>query len=311
MRLVVNSFPGGFNWPLFVACDTGLFSREGLSVEVQSTAGSIAQMTDFAAGRCDIVLTAFDNIVAYVDGEGEAPIGAQPEFCAFVGCDSSFLNLIAAPRIASYDDLRGQRPSVDAATTGYAFVLYEMLRLRGLARGIDFQEERVGGTLQRFADLRAGGHPATMMSSPYDVLALAEGFRRLDRAIDVIGPYQGNVAAARRGWATRNEAAMVGFTRAWLAAITWLYDPKNLNDAQEILQRNVAGMNDDLARASAAIMLDPTDGFFRDGQLRADGVASVLALRKRYMPGCTASNDAARYSDLRYWEAAGGRNAPL
>jgi ABC-type nitrate/sulfonate/bicarbonate transport system substrate-binding protein len=311
MRLVVNSFPGGFNWPLFVACDTGLFAREGLAVEVQATAGSIAQMTDFAAGRCDIVLTAFDNIVAYVDGEGEAPIGAQPEFFAFVGCDSSFLNLVTTARIAAYDDLRGERPSVDAATTGYAFVLYEMLRRRGLVRGVDYQEERVGGTLQRFADLKAGGHPATMMSSPYDVLGLAEGFRRLDRAIDVIGPYQGNVAAARRSWAARNEPAMLGFARAWLAAIDWLYAPQNRNEALEILQRNVAGMSAELARASAAIMLDPADGFFRDGQLRADGVATVLALRKRYIPGCTASDDATRYTDMRYWEAARGRNVAL
>jgi len=116
--LRVNVFPGGFNWPIFVAQENGYFAREDLAVELQATTGSVAQMTDFAAGRCDIVMTAFDNIVAYVEGEGEAPIGAQPEFFAFLGSDDSFLSLVGAPGISKVADLRGRSVSVDAATTG-------------------------------------------------------------------------------------------------------------------------------------------------------------------------------------------------
>ena len=102
---------------------------------------------------------------------------------------------------------------------------------------------------------------------------------------------------------------MEGFTRGWLAAVEWLYQPKNRSEALEILQRNVTGMTAELARASADIMLDPQDGFFRDGKLRADGVATVLALRARYLPGCRASDDITRYTDMRYWQAASGGGA--
>ena len=49
--LRANVFPGGFNWPIFVAQENGYFARENLAIELQATTGSVAQMTDFAAGR--------------------------------------------------------------------------------------------------------------------------------------------------------------------------------------------------------------------------------------------------------------------
>ena len=48
-RLRVNVFPGGFNWPIFVAIEKGCFSREGIALELQATTGSVAQMSDLAA----------------------------------------------------------------------------------------------------------------------------------------------------------------------------------------------------------------------------------------------------------------------
>ena len=134
-RLCVNVFPGGFNWPIFVAIEKGWFTREGITLELQATTGSMAQMTDLAAGNFEIAMTAFDNVVAYVEGQGEAPIGAQPEFFAFLGSDNSFLSLVAQPDISRPADLRGRALSVDAATTGYAFALFDMLHQAGLEEG--------------------------------------------------------------------------------------------------------------------------------------------------------------------------------
>ncbi len=63
-KLTVNVFPGGFNWPLFVARDQGFFAREGLEITVQPTTGSVAQMSGLAAGKFDITMTAVENYVA-------------------------------------------------------------------------------------------------------------------------------------------------------------------------------------------------------------------------------------------------------
>src|SRR5438445_13666392 len=124
-EVAVNVFPGGFNWGIYVAQDKGLFEKHGIRVTVQATPGSVAQMTGLKEGKFDIAMTAVDNIVAYVEGQGEAPIGPQPEFFAFMGSDTGFLSLVTVSDVKTVTDLKGRTLSVDALTTGYAFVLFD------------------------------------------------------------------------------------------------------------------------------------------------------------------------------------------
>ncbi len=71
--VTVNVFPGGFNWPSFVGQQKGFFERNGITVMLQATPNSVAQMTGLAEGKFDIAITAFDNIVAYVEGSRRSP----------------------------------------------------------------------------------------------------------------------------------------------------------------------------------------------------------------------------------------------
>ena len=300
-RLRVNVFPGGFNWPIFAAIEIGAFEREDIRVDLQATTGSVAQMTDFAAGKFEIAMTGFDNVVAYVEGQGEAPIGAQPEFFAFLGSDDSFLSLVGRGEISDTADLKSRRISVDAATTGYAFALFDMLEAAGLRQG-DYTVVKVGGMAQRFADLCQGRNDATMLSTPYDLLAGAAGLRvlqKLDR------PYQGNVGAARRAWAMSHPHLVVGYIRAYVSAVRWLYDPANKAKACEILESYVPSMTQELAAESYARMLDSDCGFFREGRVEEGGVRRVLQLRSRYAAERRILNDPSKYVDFRYWERAG------
>ena len=198
-EVTVNVFPGGFNWGLYVAQDKGLFEKNGIRVTLQATPGSVAQMTGLSEGKFDIAMTAVDNIVAYVEGQGEAPIGPQPEFFAFLGSDTGFLSLVTAPDIKSIAELKGRTLSVDALTTGYAFVLFDILRRNGVNDG-DYAVAKVGGMVQRWTALRERKQDGTMLSTPYNILARAEGFTQIAQATKVIGHYQGNVAAARRAY---------------------------------------------------------------------------------------------------------------
>jgi len=170
--VTVNVFPGGFNWPIYVGQDKGFFATHGIAVEVQGTPDSVTQMTDFAAGKFDIAMTAIDNIVAYVEGQGQAPIGPQPEFVAFMGVDTGFLSLVASPAIKTIADLRGKTLSADAMTTGYAFVLYEILRRNNLDKDKgDYELVGAGGMAQRWKGLSEGRHHATLLSAPYKLIA--------------------------------------------------------------------------------------------------------------------------------------------
>src|SRR4029077_6525141 len=115
-EVTVNVFPGGFNWGIYVAQERGLFEKNGIRVAVQATPGSVAQMTGLSEGKFDIAMTAVDNIVAYVEGQGEAPIGPQPEFFAFMGSDTGFLNLVTVSDAKTVADLKVGSLSVDALT---------------------------------------------------------------------------------------------------------------------------------------------------------------------------------------------------
>jgi ABC-type nitrate/sulfonate/bicarbonate transport system substrate-binding protein len=261
-EVTVNVFPGGFNWAIYVAQERGLFENNGIRVEVQATPGSVAQMTGLSEGKFDIAMTAVDNIVAYVEGQGEAPIGPQPEFFAFMGSDTGFLSLVTAPDVKAIADLKGRTLSVDALTTGYAFALLDILLRNGLHDG-DYSVDKVGGMVQRWTALRERKQDGTMLSTPYNILAKAEGFTQLAQATKVIGHYQGNVAAARRSWAAANKDKVIAYIRGYVAAIDWLYDRSNRDEAVRLLRKNLPQMSQDLAERSYDELLDPEDGFFR------------------------------------------------
>ena len=258
-------------------------------------------MTGLASGEFDIAITGFDNVVAYVEGQGEAPIGAQPQFFGFMGSDDSFLALVAQPEISQVAELRGRTLSVDAATTGYAFVLFDMLERAGLEQGM-YSVRKVGGMAQRFDDLRRGGSSATLLSAPYDLIAQQAGMHILQR---LKPPYQGNVAAACRDWAEAQPGLVSSFVRAYVAALRWLATAANRAHACEILMRNVPEITPELALASHRLMLREDGGFSRDGLITPEGVERVLRLRSRY--GKRKLNEPGKYSDLRYWQLAFAR----
>jgi len=302
-EVTVNVFPGGFNWAIYVAQERGLFENNGIRVKVQATPGSVAQMTGLSEGKFDIAMTAVDNIIAYVEGQGEAPIGPQPEFFAFMGSDSGFLSLVTAPDVKAIVDLKGRTLSVDALTTGYAFVLLDILLRNGLHDG-DYSVAKVGGMVQRWTALRERKQDGTMLSTPYNILAKAEGFTQLAQATKVIGHYQGNVAAARRSWAAANKDKVIAYIRGYVAAIDWLYDRSNRDEAVRLLRKNLPQMSQDLAERSYDELLDPEDGFFRQGRMDMEGLKTVLDLRSRYGKPAKLLGDPMKYYDPTFYAAA-------
>ena len=73
VRLIV--FPGGFNWPVWVAQAKGLFAGNGIDVAVTPTPGSVYQLTGLVEGRFDMAITLIDNVSRfYREGQGEVPV---------------------------------------------------------------------------------------------------------------------------------------------------------------------------------------------------------------------------------------------
>src|SRR5215475_16220149 len=99
-------FPGGFNWPIRIAQDKGYFARGGIEVVLSPTPNSVFQITSLIDGKFDIAMTAIDNVIAYMEGQGAAPTSQTPEIFAFMGADNGFLRLVTIPEVKNYEGLK-------------------------------------------------------------------------------------------------------------------------------------------------------------------------------------------------------------
>lgn len=301
--LTVISFGGGFNLPLWAARDQGFFAREGIAFNLVITADSRQVFTGLMDGRYQLAMTAFDNIVAYQEGQGEVRFEQPTDFVAVMGSDDGFLSLVAVPEVRTVADLRGRTVSVDAMTNGFAFALREMLARGGVPES-EVKWARAGGTDRRYAALMARQHDATLLRAPFDLQARKRGFNQLATGREVLGAYLGPVAAVRRSWAQAHPQLVVHFIRAYRDAVQWLLDPAHRDAAQALLLANVPGMPADVARQSCELLLDPRTGFFPDVALDPRGVASVLALRSKLGDPPRPLTDPDKYLDRRYWRQA-------
>jgi ABC-type nitrate/sulfonate/bicarbonate transport system substrate-binding protein len=298
-------FPGGFNWPIWVAQERGLFSKHGITVDVAATPGSVFQWTRLAMGYSNLAITLMDNVVAYREGHGEVPV-LVPDAVAVMAADTRVLPaLVTVPEIKSYSDLRGRTLSVDAATTGFALVLVAMLEHGGLGKS-DYELVRVGGVTERFEALQRREHAGSLFNAPFAGHLSDLGFNILDTATSTLGAYQNHVVAVRRGWAERNRTQVVGFIRGFCEAVEWLYDPANRAEAFMIFERNSSQRGPDAAASAYAVLFDAETGFARNGAFDPEGIRQVLALRAKYGMPSKRLGESGSYCDLSFLEQALG-----
>jgi len=301
--LKVNIFPGGFNWPIWVAQEKGFYAKHGIAVQTINTPNSREQLTGLINGQFEIAMTAVDNLLAYREGQGAVPIDGSA-LVAVMGSDNGFLRVGARKGITSFEQLKGQQLSVDALTTGYAFVLLEVMERNGLLLNRDYTTVQAGGVLNRFNELNEGKHAATMLIAPFDVLAKERGAHILTDASAALGQYQGLVAGVRDTWASNNRPAMVGYIRAWRDALDWMYDPRNKDEAIAIFMKNVNGANRQSAETSYGILLDPKNGFARDAAINVAGVQTAVQLREKYGKPSKKLQPVQNYINTSYHEEA-------
>src|SRR5262249_26809602 len=110
------------------------------------------------------------------------------DLIAVLASDDGFLSISAQKDFTSVEALKGHTVTVDAMTTGFAFVLREVVARKGVPES-EVKFERAGGVANRFrAMLKNPSHAATTQMTPFELLAEARGFNTLVRARDVLEP---------------------------------------------------------------------------------------------------------------------------
>jgi len=303
MTINVIAFAGGVNLPSWVAERQGFFAKHGVAIKLTFTPSSTFLMTNLIDGNYDVGVLGIDNLVAYQEGRGDGKFTGTPDLVAFMGLNSGLLHLIAAPDVKTIADLRGKQLAVDAPTTGFAFVLREMIARAGLTDA-DVTYVRTGGGPPRLRALIEGKQAAALLNTPFDLQAVERGFTRLGSASQILGRYQGHAAVAQRGWIASNEAAVIGLMRAYGDAMEWLFDPKNREITEALLVAHDRGMTPALARPTYEALVDPKEGLYRNLALNIEGLRKVLELRNKFSTPPMNLTDPMKYVDLELYRKA-------
>ncbi|MDF2115919.1 ABC transporter substrate-binding protein [Roseiarcaceae bacterium H3SJ34-1] len=294
------AFGGATNLPVWYALEKGLFEKEGLRLTLDQTPGSKEQFADIMAGKYQFSSTAFDNIVAYTEGQGAVKYDGF-DVVAVLGVHSGLNSVVARPEIKSWTDIKGKTLSVDALTSGYATVLYQILQTKGIAKDKDYKVISVGSSDARSKSLRDNTAQMAIIGSPQDLAMQKEGFNILADASAELGDYQGSVYAIRRGYGKSNERETLAFMRAIMAAHDAVFADRA--GAIAVLGKRTRGFSPEDLNALYERMTGP-GGLSKGAALNPKGVDMVLKLRSVYGAAQGPTPPASRYIDTSFAERA-------
>jgi ABC-type nitrate/sulfonate/bicarbonate transport system substrate-binding protein len=272
----------------------GLFSGEGLGVDITLTPNSTAQMRGLSQGEFQLASTAFDNVLAWSGREG-AEIIAVAQIS-----DRTVLPVFVRPEIKNWSDLKGKKLAADAVDTAFALVLRRVLLANGLDlnRG-DYELVALGATGARLESMIKGDTFAGILSSPYDTKAEAAGMRRIGDSKEVLPDYPNTIWAVNREWGQKNRDMLVAYLRAWLAGMRWAKNPANREEAVKLVESELK-LNPKAAAASV-------EELSATGALNLPGLETVLKLRTEFGFKLNKGEKLATYYDTDYYPAAAGK----
>jgi len=301
----ICAFMGPETAPIQRAQEAGWFAAEGLEVTCIPATGSVGQMVGLVDGAYDMAMTAIDNAVAYVEGQGAVKPKNTADIVVFLGCATDPRPLIARPEIRGFAGLRGKRIAVDAVNTGFSFMLRKLLDDHGLGME-DYELVPVGAIKARWEAVRAGDCVAGLLGKADAAMAVGQGYIRLQGDPDPWDNYQGGVFMANRAWAETHREQVKGFIRAVLKGVDWVLDPANRPDLPDLLMRHLPHFNYARAQAEAAAdELQSPQSILKPGlPISREGFDVVLELRRRYGTPPAEIGRPEKYLDLSYYDDA-------
>jgi ABC-type nitrate/sulfonate/bicarbonate transport system substrate-binding protein len=272
----------------------GYFAGEGLDVDITVTPNSTEQMRGVSQGKFQIVSTAFDNVLAWSGREG-AEIIAVAQIS-----DKTVLPVFVRPEIKTWSDLKGKKLAADAVDTAFALVLRRVLLANGLdmTKG-DYELVALGATGARLESMLKGETFAGVLTSPFDVKAVAAGMRRIGDSKEVLPDYPNTIFAVNREWAQKNRETLMAYLRGWLKGMSWVKDPANRDTAIKMVGEQLK-LNPKQAEESV-------NELSTTGNLNLPGLQVVLDLRNQFGFKLNKGDKLPVYYDAAYFNTAKGK----
>jgi len=214
-------------WAIYVAVHKGFFAAEGLDLELNFAQSGAAVTQQLTGGSLDVALSVgiTDPIRAIEKGAPLAIVRLEVQAPPY--------SLLAKPTIKSIAELKGKLISVGGAKDITRIFVEQMLAPNGVKPG-EFDMTFAGATSARFSALQAGAVDAAILTPPFNFHARSAGFTLLAHATQYVDmPFAG--ISVNANWAKANPATVRKVIEVYNKSFAWLYDPKNRDEAVQIL----------------------------------------------------------------------------
>jgi NitT/TauT family transport system substrate-binding protein len=216
-------------WPDFIAQQKGFYAAEGLDVESFFTGSTAAATQQLISGKIDIAFATAETVVRAANKGADIVIIGETVY----KWPYSFM---AAKDIKKPQDLKGKKVILSTPKQDLTLLWEDWLRENGMEPS-DVDQVFDGATPNRYAALAKGAVQAAVVSQPFDFRAISEGYTQLFETAFVKKNYSFKVIAARGKWVHDNPETARAVVRAVARAIDWWYDPRNKEEAIDILQK--------------------------------------------------------------------------
>jgi ABC-type nitrate/sulfonate/bicarbonate transport system substrate-binding protein len=200
---------GPTHLPVFIAKETGIFTRNGLDVDVVRAQATVSTMA-LISGEVGFIQAAAPAVVlSNLGGSGAVYVAG-----GYTGLDYW---LVGHPGMKSAEQLRGAIVGV-SGLTGASFTATQFaVRKLGLNPAKDISVVAIGGTPERLTAMRSGRIQATLLNPPTIFVAEKEGYPILT---DVSGmPFQNNGAVTTRRFIKEHPEIVRRYVRSQVEAV--------------------------------------------------------------------------------------------
>jgi NitT/TauT family transport system substrate-binding protein len=257
--------PGSGNWPVYIALQQNFFQAEGLRVTTVLSGSNTATINLVATGEANIGLDGSDIEIAAIAHGLPLKIVA-PEF------GPNPYTVVTAATITSWPQLAGKTVVLGSAQDVSSLTFVKLAAQQHLQRN-DFSIVNSPSSSSRYEALLSGTVQATVLSQPFDILALEHGFHALAAGATTLTPWADTGFAVNVKWAAANHATVVHFVRALKAAVRYGYAHPDAAVAALVQATNIAP-----ATAQRAYDVDFTQRHVFDINDRIDLKRDLLAM---------------------------------
>jgi NitT/TauT family transport system substrate-binding protein len=200
---------GPTHLPVWIAKETGIFTKNGLDVQIIRAQAATATMS-LISGELGFIQAAAPAVVlSNLGGSGTVYVAS-----GYVGLDYW---LVSLPQIKNGEQLKGGIIGV-SGLTGASFTATQLaLKKLGLNPSKDVSIVGVGGTPERLAALRSGRIQATLLNPPTIFLAERQGFHVLADVSNL--PFQNNGVVSTKKFIREQPNTVRRYVKSQLEAV--------------------------------------------------------------------------------------------